>query len=148
MPGKVKVPAKKPVKRSAARKSVFMEETGRRGLLDPKAARSAARGRQTRLIQEGIDLSNADLRRGENLKNGVLGLANKAQVSEEQMAKLQEMDPEKLDAMYQGNKFVFDVYFNYSEVSADESGGLKYGPGKASDIDFLIEEYERAYGAL
>lgn len=148
MPGKVRVPARKPVKRSSARKSVFMEETGRRGLLDPRAARAAARGRQTRLIDEGMDLSGADIKRGQHLKNGILGLANKAQVSEEQMAKLQKMEADKLDAMYQGNKFVFDVYFNYSEVSADESGALKYGPGKSSDVDFLIEQYERAYGAL
>lgn len=148
MPGKIKIPARKPVKRSSARKSVFMEETGRRGLLDPRAARAAARGRQTRLINEGMDLSGADIERGQNLKNGILGLANKAQVSEEQMAKLQKMEADKLDAMYQGNKFVFDVYFNYSEVSADESGALKYGPGKSSDVDFLIEQYERAYGAL
>lgn len=148
MPGKIKIPARKPVKRSSARKSVFMEETGRRGLLDPRAARAAARGRQTRLIDEGMDLSGADIERGQNLKNGILGLANKAQVSEEQMAKLQKMEADKLDAMYQGNKFVFDVYFNYSEVSADESGALKYGPGKSSDVDFLIEQYERAYGAL
>jgi hypothetical protein len=148
MPGKVKVPAKKPVKRSAARKSVFMEETGRRGLLDPKAARAAARGRQTRLIEEGVSLEGADLKRGENLKNGITGLANKAQVSDEQMAKLERMEPEKLDALYQHNKFVFDVYFNYSEVSTDQSGALMYGPGKSSDVDFLIEQYERLYGAL
>lgn len=148
MPGKVKIPAKKPVKRSAARKSVFMEETGRRGLLDPRAARAAARGRQTRLIEDGFDLSGTDLKRGQNLKEGIMGLANKAQVSEEQLAKLNRMEADKLDAMYQGNKFVFDVYFNYSEVSTDETGALVYGPGKSSDVDFLIEQYERAYGAL
>lgn len=149
MPGKVKIPARKPVKRSSARKSVFMEETGRRGLLDPKAARAAARGRQTRLIEEGFDLSGADFERGDNLKDGILGLAKKSnRVDDETYAKLNRMDPEKLDVMYQQNKFVFDVYFNYSDVSTDETGALVYGPSKASDIDFLIEQYERAYGAL
>ena len=119
---------------------------GRSELLDAKDARRVAKGRATRAANTGgIDTFGADIVRGENLKEGIMGMAQKANVDPETWAKLERMDPEKLDALYQNNKFVFDVYFNYGNVGVDEDGAMDY-VDKNSDIDFLVETYERSFG--
>jgi hypothetical protein len=76
-----------------------------------------------------------------------MGMAQKANCSPEAWEKLQNMDPEKLDALYQNNKFVFDVYFNYGNVGVEEDGAMNY-VDKNSDIDFLIETYERSFNVV
>ena len=152
MAGPVKIPAGKTARKArlqASRKKVVNESKfGRQELLNANMARASARRKTTRTVNMGgIDVTAVDMVRGENLKEGIMGMAQKANCSPEAWEKLQNMNPEKLDALYQNNKFVFDVYFNYGNVGVEEDGAMNY-VDKNSDIDFLIETYERSFGVV
>lgn len=84
-----------------------------------------------------------DMVRGQQLKKGIESLALASDdISEEQLAKIQKMDPAKLDAMYQRNDLIFEVYFQYQKSDEGELSN------KSRDADFLIEQYERYYGEI
>ena len=131
----------------------MVEGKSRRELANPEIARRAARTATTKAIHKGwvrpgeAPVLSAD--EAQNLKKGVEGmLARIDPTSSEFRNKIEAMDPEKLAQLYQNNKFVFEVYFNYGGIEKTKSGAMKSIPAKRSDAEFLISEYERAFGEL
>lgn len=116
-------------------------------LVNPQVARKVAGQRTRRQLErggygEGVQI---DYKRGSKLKEGIQALADRAEdVTDDQRYKLDQMDPEKLDAMYQQNDLIFEVYFQYNQ-SPD---GAKMLDSKNSDVQFLINQYEKVYGPL
>lgn len=146
----------KPKQQSKASFSAKIQGSSRTVLLNPKASRTAAKAATTRMLNRGWigapgkppvyspSESNA-------LKEGVLGMAVRHDVSSEQQAKLEAMDPEKLSELYRGNRFVFEQYFDYGGISQQGEGGpyvISENRRARGDVDFLIEQYERVFGTL
>lgn len=78
------------------------------------------------------------------LKEGIKRMATEARLStadQELYNKLQRMDPDKLQYLYERDDLIFDVVFSY-----DENGQV--GAGKRDDLRFLVDSYEKAFGAL
>ena len=113
-------------------------------------ARSQAARKQTLLINRDADIEAAGVKsRGEALKEGIMGMADVALLPDEVAAKLEAMDPTKLDALYQNNDIIFEVYFDYGGIDKGDNGANIVDKGKKlSDAQFLIDQYERTFGAL
>ena len=122
----------------------------RKKLIMSDVARSQAARKQTLLINRDADIEAAGVKsRGEALKEGILGMADVALLPDEIAAKLDAMDPTKLDALYQNNDIIFEVYFDYGGIDKGENGANIVNKGKKlSDAQFLIDQYERTFGAL
>ena len=139
--------------KSAARKSVEVQAGGRTRqiLLDVDLARKVAK-RQTTKMMKGFYMpgkgSAEYARQADALKPGVIGMAARANMDSELVAKLNRMEPDKLKYMYDHNEFVFDVYFQYEGINYTGSTYQVIGDAKDRDARFLIEEYERAFGKL
>lgn len=108
-----------------------------------KARKVARQNTKRQTARPSLPGYTIDVTRGQQLKKGIENLALASDdITEEQLAKLKKMDPIKLDAMYQRNDLIFEVYFQYSN---SENGELS---NKSRDADFLIEQYERYYGEI
>ena len=120
--------------------------TKRTALVNPRTARKVASQKTRRLIErDRVGVAEIDYKRGEKLKEGIEALADRAEdVTDEQRYKLSKMDPSKLDAMYQQNDLIFEVYFQYNQSPE----GAKMLDSKNSDVQFLIDQYEKMYGVL
>lgn len=124
----------------------------RYALEDVARVRKTAAQKQQRQRRRGLyedEPSIIDLKRGHALKNGIESMARKASqydpsITNDMLAKLEKMDASKLDQMYQNNELIFEVYFNYGK-NADGSADLG---SKATDINFLIRQYEQTYGRI
>lgn len=78
---------------------------------------------------------------GKALKNGIIGMAKKSGITDEELfRKLQAMDESKLQMMYDQDQLIFDVAFTYNE---DGTYGDKEG-----DLAFLVSEYEKKYNVI
>ena len=139
--------------KSAARKSVEIQAGGRTRqiLLDVDLARRVAKGQTTKMMK-GFYMpgkgSAEYARQADALKSGVIGMAARANMDSELVAKLNRIEPDKLKYMYDHNEFVFDVYFQYEGTNYTGSTYQVIGDAKDRDARFLIEEYERAIGKL
>ena len=139
--------------KSAARKSVEVQAGGRTRqiLLDVDLARRVAKGQTTRMMK-GFYMpgkgSAEYARQADALKSGVIGMAARANMDSEIVAKLNKMEPDKLKYMYDHNEFVFDVYFQYEGINYTGSTYQVIGDAKDNDAKFLIEQYERAFGTV
>lgn len=122
----------------------------RKKLIMSDVARSQAARKQTLLINRDADIEAAGVKsRGEALKEGIMGMADVALLPDEVAAKLEAMDPTKLDALYQNNDIIFEVYFDYGGIDKGDNGANIVDKGKKlSDAQFLIDQYERTFGAL
>lgn len=118
--------------------------SGRYELVSAAKARKVSRQKARRQVASArIPEYVPDMVRGQQLKKGIENLALASDdITEKQLAKIRAMDPAKLDAMYQRNDLIFEVYFQYSN---SENGELS---NKSRDADFLIELYERYYGEI
>jgi hypothetical protein len=112
---------------------------------------AAAKGggtKQLRLGETGLDYRPmGSLIEGQVIKKGVLGMATRAIATNEQMSKIQKMDPRYLQGMYENNRLLFDIYFSYDNIDF-HNGYYTVGDEKLEDIELLILEYERIYGTL
>ena len=122
----------------------------RKKLIMSDVARSQAARKQTLLINRDADIEAAGVKsRGEALKEGIMGMADVALLPDDVAAKLKAMDPTKLDALYQNNDIIFEVYFDYGGIDKAENGANIVDKGKKlSDAQFLIDQYERTFGVL
>ena len=122
----------------------------RKKLIMSDVARSQAARKQTLLINRDADIEAAGVKsRGEALKEGIMGMADVALLPDEVAAKLEAMDPTKLDALYQNNDIIFEVYFDYGGIDKGDNGANIVDKGKKlSDAQFLIDQYERTFGIL
>ena len=139
--------------KSVARKSVEIQAGGRTRqiLLDVDLARRVAKGQTTKMMK-GFYMpgkgSAEYARQADALKSGVIGMAARANMDSEIVAKLNRMEPDKLKYMYDHNEFVFDVYFQYEGINYTGSTYQVIGGAKDRVARFPIEEYERACGKL
>lgn len=133
---------------------------GRYQLTNPQATRKIARQKQGRAIgrgayQDWINPPRADT--GANLKKGIEGISLRAGLTAEDdvlFKKLQNMDESNLAQLYARNDLIFDVAFNYGG-SNDESPMDQRNPtakppipGKKADLEFLVSQYEKAFGPI
>lgn len=137
----------------AARSKVRIDSRKNRSvLLNPKITKAAARARTTNILKGGIpDVKMQSVwqgRKGESLKKGIMGMAAVAQIPTELYYKLQKMDPYKLADMYSKNDFIFEVFYSYEGLNETSQGFMPNKDAKVDDTLFLIEQYERLYGAL
>ena len=139
--------------KSAARKSVEIQAGGRTRqiLLDVDLARRVAKGQTTKMMK-GFYMpgkgSAEYARQADALKSGVIGMAARANMDSEIVAKLHRMEPGKLKCRGDHNEFVFDEYCTYEGINYTGSTYQVIGDAKDRDARFLIEEYERAFGKL
>lgn len=148
--------------RRAAKKGIIARKLTQRTLGDLEAGRyvlqnkaqvmrsaRATAGRQLGKLG-GFDYYKGDYWEGCNLKQGVMGMAERVSsvLTDEEMRKLQAMDSENLSALYQNNRFVFEVAFDYGGIDKNARGAYTIDESKAEDMRFLISQYERYYGAL
>lgn len=125
-------------------------EHSRKKLIMPDVARAQARRKQTTLIRSEADIQAAgEMSRGEALKEGILGMADVSLMPDSVVDKLKAMDPKKLDALYQQNDIIFEVYFDYGGIDRGEDGANHVDKAKKlSDANFLLEQYERSFGRI
>jgi len=119
---------------------------GRFILLDKSLAKSSAK----QMITKGIKRGNFQVVMGNDdqaLKFSVERMGETVGADADQMDKLRKMDAEKLNALYDNNDLVFDVFFNYEGVT-DHGDFKTVSQDKKSDIDFFVQQYERAYGVI
>ena len=146
-----KVP-KMQIKRSTAKLTQrSLGETidkGRYALQSTKAAMRSASGKSGYLKASGkFDYSLYDYDEGVNLENSVQGMAMTIsdQLTQEQFDALMSMKGEHLSALYQNNKTVFEVYFNYGGISKTEEGAHITDASKATEAQFLIDQYRKFF---
>lgn len=136
-----------------ARKTVDIQAAGRMRqiLLDADLTRRVAKGQTTKLLKGSYMPGKGSAeyaRQADSLKQGVIGMAARANMDGEIVGKLSKMESDKLKYLYDNNKFVFDVYFQYEGINYTGSTYQVIGDAKDSDARFLIEQYERTFGAL
>lgn len=158
MPGKAVLGRRSPKDTLATHKlagGMIVDKRLRQELANPEIARKAAKAATTRAINRGWTVAGkppiytAD--EAKNLKDGIDGMLTRIDPENKSglKAKIDSMDQDKLAILYRNNKFVFEVYFQYQGIVPEGPGGTLVGdPGKVSDAQFLIDEYERAFGEL
>ena len=133
-------------------RSIGEQAKGNRYILQSEAkARRQAAGYSGWLGRSGkFDYSLGDVQEGENLLRGVAGMADaiRDQLTDEQYYKIMSMEGEKLSALYQNNKMVFEVYYNYGGISKDSSGANVVDASKGKEAQFLIDQYEKFFGTI
>lgn len=137
----------KPIK--SERKRILVTENGKtRFVLENKAlAKRTARARQGSAIPKDkfATWNNSLHKRKETpqaLKNGILGMAKSSGVTDTELfRKLNELDPDKLQEMYDQDSLIFEVAYSYNETGDPLSD-------KEGDLQYLVSVYEERYGAL
>ena len=123
-------------------------DKGRYALQSSRKAMRSAAGRSGYLKATGeFDYSAFDFDEGVNLENSVQGMAMAIsdQLSQEQFDALMSMRGDHLSALYQNNKAVFEVYFNYGGISKTEEGAHVTDASKATEAQFLIDQYRKFF---
>lgn len=142
------------VKAPVKARKMLSDTVGRTVLLNREQVMRSARartGRQARdMAEHGYDYYRGDFWEGEQLRKGIEGMAEVAstQLTDEEMRKLRSMDSENLSALYQNNRFVFEVAFNYGGIEKSGKGAYRVSENKGDDMRFLIRQYEQYYGEL
>lgn len=135
------------VKGDLSRRKLLSAVAGRSELVNVGKAKKIARQKQSRLVESGRFESIGDMERGASLKDGILGMANRAILPDEIYDKLEKMEPDKLDALYQQNDLIFEVYFDYSGAETTDNGAVIMDTAqKKRDALFLIDLYQKTYG--
>lgn len=129
---------------SRARVAKGGTQGGRFILQNKDLARRSAKGQITRAINKGLAPAHGG---GQELKFSIEKMGERLNLDSETMDKLRAMEPEKLQALYDSNDLVFDVFFSYEGVD-DRGDFITVDSGKQNDADFFIQQYERAFGRL
>lgn len=139
------------IKQAVSARKMRADTVGRSILLNREQVMRSARAKTGHQVRaDDYDPYIGDVYEGMGLKRGVMGMAEVVSpyLTEEEMAKISAMDETALSALYQNNKFVFEVAFNYGGIKKDGKGAYDVSESKADDMRFLIKQYESYYGAL
>lgn len=121
-------------------------EGGRKKLINVKQARSAAKGKTTRLAKKGLFTRGYSEEEGAALKKGLEGMARRSNVDEETFQRVMNMDEKALSALYKNNDIIFEVMFSYSGIETDpETGAYVTDESKIQEFQFLIEQYNKLF---
>lgn len=138
------------VKQAVRARTMRSDIVGRQVLLNREQVMRSARAKTGYQAKQGYDYYKGDYWEGVNLRKGVEGMAELVSplLSDEELRKLRSMGSEELSALYQNNRFVFEVAFNYGGIEKGGKGAYSVSEQKAEDLRFLIKQYERYYGEL
>ena len=121
-------------------------EGGRKKLINVKQARSAAKGKTTKLAKKGLFTRGYSEEEGAALKKGLEGMARRSNVDEETFQRVMSMDEKALSALYKNNDIIFEVMFSYSGIETDpETGAYVTDESKIQEFQFLIEQYNKLF---
>lgn len=113
-------------------------------LADLKGARTVAAVRR-KTVQTKLIATNDQVR---NLETAVHNMAlNVEKADRELYLKIQKMEGSKLYQMYNENDLIFEVYFDYGDVS-QTSDGNRGGKVTRENAAFLVSQYEKRYGEI
>ena len=139
---------KRAVEARAAAPSRAKAVKGSRFILqDRELTKRSARGQVTRGKTKGAFAPSPHHKGGDALKTGVMRMGERLNLDPERLEKLSKMEPERLQSLYDQSDLLFDVFFSYEGIH-DSGDYFSIDPQKLDDVDFFIEQYERAYGAL
>lgn len=116
-------------------------------LQDKELAKRSARGQVTRGQTKGAFAPSPHHKGGDALKTGVMKMGERLNLDPERLEKLKGMEPEKLQTLYDTSDLLFDVFFSYEGLH-DTGDYFTVDTKKLDDVDFFVEQYERAFGAL
>lgn len=127
---------------------------GRSALQRIASARQEAMRQMKRpqLIQKRLTTQN----NAEGFKHSVMKMSELIKDTEEGRAiadKISRMDADKLLQMYEENDIIFEVYFDYGDISVtrDSKGrekGIQAGKQTRTNAEFLVNAYESKFGAI
>ena len=105
-------------------------------------AKAAAAGENTK-IQRGIRQASAGFRTdGAALKEGMIAMADRIGVSQEQYERIANLDENILASMYDSNDMTFEVFFNYEGIQ--KSGSTYFvSDEKRKDVDWFLDQYDK-----
>lgn len=139
------------VKQAVRARTMRADVVGRQILLNREQVMRSARAKTGHQTRTGdYDYYIGDVGEGMNLKRGIEGMAELVSplLTDEEMRKLRNMGAEELSALYQNNRFVFEVAFNYGGIGKSGKGAYTVDESKAADMRFMIRQYEQYYGEL
>lgn len=139
------------VKQAVRARTMRADVVGRQVLLNREQVMRSARTKTGYQTKSGdYDYYIGDVGEGMNLKRGIEGMAELVSplLTDEEMRKLRNMGAEELSALYQNNRFVFEVAFNYGGIGKSGKGAYTVDESKAADMRFMIRQYEQYYGEL
>ena len=105
-------------------------------------AKAAAAGENTK-IQRGIRQASAGFKTdGKALKDGMIAMAARIGVSQEQYDRIANLDENILASMYDSNDMTFEVFFNYEGIQKTSSGYF-VSDEKRKDVEWFLNEYDK-----
>ena len=105
-------------------------------------AKAAAAGENTK-IQRGIRQASAGFKTdGKALKDGMIAMADRIGVSQEQYDRIANLDENILASMYDSNDMTFEVFFNYEGIQKTSSGYF-VSDEKRKDVEWFLDEYDK-----
>lgn len=105
-------------------------------------AKAAAAGENTK-IQRGIRQASAGFKTdGAALKEGMIAMADRIGVSQEQYERIANLDENILASMYDSNDMTFEVFFNYEGIQKQGSAYF-VSDEKRKDVDWFLEQYDK-----
>ena len=105
-------------------------------------AKAAAAGENTK-IQRGIRQASAGFKTdGKALKDGMIAMADRIGVSQEQYDRIANLDENILASMYDSNDMTFEVFFNYEGIQKTSSGYF-VSDEKRKDVEWFLNEYDK-----
>lgn len=136
---------------SSATKKVSLEKTpGTRFVLSNRLkARKIAQKRNIRLSKSGVapKFGAVDGETAENIKLGIIGMADRANIVGDTREIIESMDVENLLGWYDVNPTAFDIYWSYEDVHYhSDMGWYTIGDKKRADIEWFADEYVRLFG--
>lgn len=109
-------------------------------------AKAAASGENTK-IQRGIRQAAAGTQTdGSALKEGMIAMADRIGVTQEQYDQIANLDENILASMYDSNDITFEVFFNYEGITKVGSAYF-VTEEKRNDITWFLEQYEKVKAA-
>lgn len=104
--------------------------------------KAAAAGENTK-IQRGIRQAAAGFRTdGAALKEGMIAMADRIGVNQEQYERIANLDENILASMYDSNDMTFEVFFNYEGIQKQGSTYFVTDE-KRKDVEWFLEQYDK-----
>ena len=105
--------------------------------------KAAARGETTKVLRGIRQASSGAKTDGAKLKEGILAMADRVGVTQEQYNALADMEEDVLASMFETNDLTFEVFFNYEGIQKVNNTKYIVSDEKRQDVDFFIEQYSR-----
>ena len=108
--------------------------------------RAAASGENTKIMRGIRQASSGFSTDGSALKDGMLAMADRIGVSQEQYNRIANLDEQVLASMYDSNDMTFEVFFDYEGIQKVGSTYL-VSDEKRKDVDWFLDQYDKVKDA-